>query len=139
MISKEKSYLWIGLAFIGILLTPIIFLLSSIYGIRFNFMYGPAGNTIVAIILIQFFRNILLIKNNFPKIDQLFKYINIFYFLCFLSYLYDSIDYPYGEYFIDLINSVILRLKTLCEEKPKSIILKKGLTILAKSFSFFTQ
>ena len=102
-ISKEKSYLWIGLAFIGILLTPVIFLLSSIYGIRFNFMYGPAGNTIVAIILIQFFRNILLIRNNFPKIDQLFKYINIFYILCFLFYLYDSIDYPNGEYFTNLI------------------------------------
>ena len=35
--------------------------------------------------------------------DQLFKYVNIFYILCFLSYLYDSIDYPNGEYFTDLI------------------------------------
>ena len=53
-IIMNSSYLWIGLAFIGILLSPVIFLLSSIYGIRFNFV-RPAGNAIVAIILIQFF------------------------------------------------------------------------------------
>ena len=102
-ISKEKSYLWISLLLFSILYPAIGFLFSNIYGIRFNYMYGPAGYSLVSIIVIEFFRNILITKENFPRIDKYFKYTNVLYLIFFVFYAYDALDYPNGEYFKNLI------------------------------------
>ena len=97
-ISKEQSYLWISLLFTAILYPPIGFLMSSIYGIRFNYMFGPMGYSLGCIIIIQFLRKILLLeKNSLGLIKFIIIALN---FILFASlFIFTTLQYPDGEYF----------------------------------------
>ena len=102
-ISKEQSYLWISFLFTAILYPPIGFLMSSIHGIRFNYMFGPMGYSLGCVIIIEFLRKILLPEKKFPRFDKTYYHSIRFYIICFFVYLYDASQYPDGEYFKNLI------------------------------------
>ena len=55
VVSNERSYLWISITLLVGLYPFITWMLSSTFGIRFNYIYGAIGLSIMSIILIKFF------------------------------------------------------------------------------------
>ena len=102
-ISKENNYLWITLVLAAFSYTNLGFLFSSILGIRFNYLYGPLGFSLIAGLIIHILRNLLDLENNFLKFDRLFKWTIRLYLFFALFYFYDSFDYPDGEIYTNLI------------------------------------
>lgn len=79
-VSKESSYLWIAIILAAVMYQFIAFSLSSIFGIRFNYMYGPVGFSLISYVLIQFYRNILQLNQNFSKVDNIYIWLEEYIF-----------------------------------------------------------
>ncbi len=103
-VSKESSYLWIAIILAAVMYQFVAFSLSSIFGIRFNYMYGPLGFSLISYVLIQFYRNILQLNRNFSKVDNIYIWLGRIYIFLALMYLFDSFSYPNGEIYKDLVN-----------------------------------
>ena len=77
VVSKERSYLWISITLLVGLYPFITWILSSTFGVRFNYLYGAIGLSIMSIVLIKFFQNLLSFKQIFPKTYNIYKTMNI--------------------------------------------------------------
>jgi len=106
-VSKDNNYLWITLVLVAFSYTNFAFLLSSIMGIRFNFLYGPVGFSLISGLIIHILRNVLDLEENFIRIDNLFKWTFRLYIFFAVLYFYDSFDYPDGEMYTNLIKHPI--------------------------------
>ena len=103
IVSKERSYLWISVTLLVGLYPFITWILSSTFGVRFNYIYGAIGLSIMSIVLIKFFQNLLSFKQIFPKTYNTYEIVVKFYFLCALIYFYDSLQYPNTELYKNII------------------------------------
>ena len=103
VVSKERSYLWISITLLVGLYPFITWILSSTFGIRFNYIYGAIGLSIMSIVLIKFFQNLLSFKQIFPKIYNIYEIVMKFYILCAFVYFYDSLQYPNTELYKNII------------------------------------
>ncbi|MDG2196610.1 MAG: SpoIIE family protein phosphatase [SAR324 cluster bacterium] len=103
LVSKERSYLWISITLLVGLYPFITWILSSTFGVRLNYIYGAIGLSVMSIVLIKFFQNLLSFKQIFPKTYNVYDIITKFYILCALVYFYDSLQYPNTELYKNII------------------------------------
>ena len=61
------------------------------------------GFSVVSAIIINFFRNLLNLSYNYPRIDNLLLWFSRFYILLIFVYFYDSFFYPDSEIYRDLL------------------------------------
>ena len=61
------------------------------------------GFSAVSAIIINFFRNLLNLSYNYPRIDNLLLWFSRFYILLIFVYFYDSLFYPDSEIYKDLV------------------------------------
>lgn len=136
VVSKDKNYLWISILFISFLYQGIGFSLSSFYGIRFNYLYGPMGFSALSMVIIQFFRNLLNLSSNFPRIDKIFVWSIRISFVCMCVYFYDSFDYPDGEIYKNMIKHPypLLGLGTVPIYLSFIPVISAGITSIGISF-----
>jgi len=103
VVSKERSYLWISITLLVGLYPFVTWMCSSTFGVRFNYIYGAIGLSVMSIVLIKFFQNLLSFEQIFPKTYRGYKIVTKFYILCVLIYFYDSLQYPNTELYKDII------------------------------------
>lgn len=103
LVTKENTYLSISLVLIALFAQGLAFSSSSFFGFRFNYLYGPMGFSAVSAIIINFFRNLLNLSYNYPRIDSLLLWFSRFYILLIFVYFYDSLFYPDSEIYKDLV------------------------------------
>ena len=103
MVSRDKNYLWISILLFVYSFHGVAFSSSSYFGYRFNYMYGPIGLALVSAVVIQFFRNLLLLNQKYQKLDKIFLWIIRAYLFLIIIYFFDSLQYPGGEIYKNLI------------------------------------
>ena len=103
VVSNERSYLWISITLLVGLYPFITWMLSSTFGIRFNYIYGAIGLSVMSIVLIKFFQNLLSFKQIFPRTYYVYGIVTKFYLFCAFIYFYDSLQYPNTELYKDII------------------------------------
>ena len=103
LVSRDKNYLWISILLFVFSFQGVAFSSSSYFGYRFNYMYGPMGLALVSAVVIQFFRNLLLLNHNYPKLDRIFIWTIRVYLILIMVYFFDSFQYPEGEMYKNLI------------------------------------
>ena len=103
LVSRDKNYLWISILLFVFSFQGVAFSSSSYFGYRFNYMYGPMGLALVSAVVIQFFRNLLLLNQKYQKLDIIFLWTIRAYLFLVIIYFFDSLQYPGGEIYKNLI------------------------------------